>query len=85
MTVVHSREEYLRNLLGLMTEDDFMALLGVTDHTTQGWRVSGRGPKYVKLGKRVYYRVSDVTAWVDSHIHARTPSGRGQDDEDEAA
>ncbi len=29
------------------------------------WR--GAGPRYLKLGKRVFYRAGDLKAWIDSN------------------
>lgn len=39
--------------------------------TLQWWRTTGRGPKYVKIGRRVFYRQCDL----DNFIAAgeRTP------------
>lgn len=30
-------------------------------------RFAGTGPRYVKLGRRVYYRASDLEAWLAEH------------------
>lgn len=30
-------------------------------------RHEGTGPAYVKVGRRVRYRMSDVEAWLDAH------------------
>lgn len=42
----------------------------MVDKSPQGlatWRAEGRGPRFVKLGGRVYYRASDVAAWLDAN------------------
>jgi hypothetical protein len=36
------------------------------------WRWQGRGPRYLKIGGRVVYRVSDIEAFEMSSIHANT-------------
>ncbi len=39
---------------------------GLSKHTLRDWR-SKRcqfGPRYIKLGARVFYRVSDLDAWM---------------------
>ena len=36
-------------------------------------RCNGQGPKYRKLGSRVYYDWADVTAWVEAHTVTPTP------------
>lgn len=35
-------------------------------------RLSGRGPAYVKLGRRVAYRPEDLSAWISEHRHRST-------------
>jgi hypothetical protein len=30
------------------------------------WRMTGRGPRWIKLGKLVRYRMSDLNAYLDS-------------------
>lgn len=45
----------------LITEDQLSERSGVATRTLQDWRFTGeRGPKYVKLGGAVRYRLSDV-------------------------
>lgn len=35
--------------------------------TLQKWRRTGQGPATYKLGRRVYYRLDEVLAWIESH------------------
>ncbi|WP_156664391.1 AlpA family transcriptional regulator [Mycobacterium sp. 852002-51613_SCH5001154] len=37
-------------------------------------RFAGTGPCYVKLGRRVYYRASDLKAWLDANLIKPEPS-----------
>lgn len=63
-----------------MEADDLMsteevaasALLRVKPQTLRAWRVRGTGPKYVKIGRRVYYRLSDIRVWVDGRLLSAT-------------
>ena len=32
------------------------------------WRCKGRGPKYVKLGSRVFYRGGDLNEFIESRL-----------------
>lgn len=41
--------------------------VGVKKNTLELWRMQGRGPKFVKVGRRVMYRVSDVEAFLDAN------------------
>lgn len=34
--------------------------------TIYGWNRTGRGPKYLRLGRHVRYRLADVIAWEES-------------------
>ncbi len=47
------------------------AYLGDTSPATmQWWRTSGRGPKYLKIGRRVFYRKSDLEAFINAGEHS---------------
>jgi len=37
---------------------------GVSEQTLRHWRFQGIGPEAVRLGRRVYYRLSGVEAWI---------------------
>jgi len=39
---------------------EVQALYGWSSRVLQEWRVSGRGPRYVKEGRNVYYRHEDL-------------------------
>ena len=39
--------------------------LGQSGRTLERWRVEGRGPEYVKLGKKVFYTDSALEAFVE--------------------
>lgn len=41
--------------------------LCVQMNTLERWRVHGTGPKFVKVGRRVFYRVADVEAYLDAN------------------
>lgn len=51
-----------------MPPDEAGRYLGTANHpvplsTLQWWRSSGRGPKYLKIGKRVVYARADLDAY----------------------
>jgi hypothetical protein len=52
--------------------------LGVAEKTLAIWRCVGRGPKFVKVGGRVFYFQTDLESYVDksgrlsSTAHAKT-------------
>lgn len=45
---------------------------GTTDQSWAARRYKGTGPRYVKLGKSVFYREEDITRWVEENLHERT-------------
>ena len=47
-------------------------LLGVKPATLEVWRCRGIGPRFVKVGARVVYRLSDLTAYLDSRTRSST-------------
>ena len=48
----------------LLTENDVADLLNLSVRTLQQWRVSGVGPRFIKIGRAVRYRRPDIDAWV---------------------
>lgn len=51
----------------LLTEKDVAKQLQVTAWTLQNWRSRGQGPKYVKLGRIVRYRQTDIDNWIENN------------------
>lgn len=48
-------------------------VLVTTPATLEVWRSTGRHAlKYVKVGRRVRYRVADLRAWLDARTHLHT-------------
>lgn len=55
------------------TPEDMARLFPNT--TRQTWaqmRYRGNGPKYYKVGRKVFYRPQDVEAWKESQLRTRT-------------
>jgi predicted DNA-binding transcriptional regulator AlpA len=48
------------------------AVTGLAVSTLNKWRLEGRGPKFVKLGKRVLYRDEDIESFITAGIRAST-------------
>lgn len=53
------------------------------ERTLERWRLTGEGPPFLRLGRRVAYRIADVERWLDGRTYAsraaelaqRTPAG----------
>ena len=43
-------------------------LLRLNTQTLASWRCKGRGPVYLKSGRAVFYRRSDISAWLAQQI-----------------
>lgn len=43
--------------------------LGLPQKTLAQWRYLGRGPRWVKIGRHVRYRRSDVDGWLAANTH----------------
>jgi predicted DNA-binding transcriptional regulator AlpA len=56
----------------LLSNDEAATFLGLSPKTLPKWRVSGTGPKFVRLGRRVMYRPSDLEDWISGRIRTST-------------
>lgn len=52
-------------LVPLLTPQEVAAWLGVPVATLYQWRHARKGPRCLKVGRHLRYRVSDVDAWLD--------------------
>jgi hypothetical protein len=48
----------------LITEQALADYLGVAVQTPRKWRLTGEGPRYIKIGRAVRYHPDDVDAFV---------------------
>ena len=56
----------------LWTEDKAAAFLHLSQRTLQAWRVRGCGPKFIKVGRSVRYRLEDLQTFVNENVHQST-------------
>jgi len=56
----------------MLTTHEAARLLGLSPSTLNKWRVYGRGPRFVKLGRAVRYQRTDLDAYLASHTITRT-------------
>ena len=43
-------------------------ILRLREQTLAVWRLEKRGPRYLKIGRRVYYRRADISTWLASQF-----------------
>jgi predicted DNA-binding transcriptional regulator AlpA len=54
-----------------LTPQQFCAIYNIAPRTAERWRVTGDGPKWVRLGlRKVGYRLSDCEAWAAARTFA---------------
>ncbi|PQZ91680.1 excisionase [Arthrobacter sp. MYb227] len=46
--------------------------IGSTVGTLAYWRYVGQGPKFIKLGRLVRYRLADVDTWLNDQTRSQT-------------
>lgn len=56
----------------LDTETAAKKLEHLSPRTLEKWRLTGDGPTYYKLGRKVAYREQDLEAWVESRRRSST-------------
>lgn len=49
--------------------------VGVSVRTLQAWRVQGKGPVFLKLGRAVRYRICDLDDWLEANLRKSTSQG----------
>jgi Helix-turn-helix domain len=52
----------------LLPDEEAARILKVKKQTPASWRNRGQGSAYVKVGRRVFYRPSDLREWLESRV-----------------
>ena len=64
----------------LLKEEQAAAFLGVTRRALQGWRISGKGPKYIRISARcIRYTRGYLKEWSENRLRTSTSQMGGQD------
>ena len=53
----------------------------ISPRTLEQWRWQGRGPRYLKIGGRVVYRLSDIETFELASVHVNTVGPVDHNDE----
>lgn len=53
-------------LLELQTPAELAAQLRVTQETLANWRVKQAGPRFLRVGGQIRYRLRDVDTWLNA-------------------
>lgn len=55
-----------------MPQTQAAAFLGLSPRTLERFRVEGRGPAFLKLGRRVVYSLGDLVRWAEGQRRRST-------------
>jgi predicted DNA-binding transcriptional regulator AlpA len=50
----------------LLNQKEVKEITGLADSTLEQWRLKGKGPRFIKLGRLVRYRLSDLQSYITS-------------------
>jgi hypothetical protein len=56
----------------LLEIDDVARLLHVSRSVLAKWRMTGRGPRFIKAGRRVLYDGEELSRWLEAQERATT-------------
>jgi excisionase family DNA binding protein len=59
-------------MLRLLTQRETAAALRLSERTLERLRLTGGGPVYVKCGRSVRYRESDLEEWIAERVVSST-------------
>lgn len=65
--------------LDCMTDEEFQLLADATPGTTEAWRKRGKGPSYIRLGRRVLYPRKAVAQHLEALTRERNTAGHAKD------
>ena len=55
--------------VALLTEEQTAQLLSLSIRTLQAWRLREAGPRFVRAGRAIRYRRSDVDQWIAANTY----------------
>lgn len=63
-----------------LNEKELAARWGMTARTLQGWRATGKGPAFIRIGERsIFYRAEDVEAYEAASVVGKPVAPDGWD------
>ena len=57
-------------MMQLLNEEQTAKSLDVTKSALRRWRREKRGPRYIKVGRLIKYRESDLESWVEQNTQS---------------
>ena len=62
----------MRNPTDLLTTEEAARYPRLSPRTLERYRVTGEGPRFLKIGRRVLYRQSDLDEWLKNKSRRST-------------
>lgn len=62
----------------LLNNDEAADMMGISRRTLPVWRVQGKGPQFIKIGKLVRYERTELDAWIRANTHSNTSRNGAQ-------
>lgn len=56
----------------LLNQNQAAKLLGLSPRTLERFRTTGNGPRFARLGRRIFYREHDLNEWVERNLRTST-------------
>lgn len=72
MTYVASNSRDSADTRIVLTNKEAARKLGISHRTLEDWRLTNRGPRFVKLGRLVRYRLGDLLDFMDRNSFMNT-------------
>lgn len=66
----------------LIEPDELAARWKMKLVTLSHWRWTGRGPRFLKVGRNTFYRLKDIQAFEENKAQSSTTKTRGEEIED---
>lgn len=64
---------------GLLNTEQAAARLNISRQVMAVWRLTGRGPRFVKVGSRVLYDPQDISTFIEANKRTSTSASRTPD------
>lgn len=58
---------------GFLNTFEAAEMLGVRPATVRTWRSLGKGPRFYKFNRAVFYKAEDLEAWLSEHFKLVEP------------
>lgn len=56
----------------VLSNKEAARFLGISHRTLEDWRLTNRGPRFIKLGRLVRYRLSDLLDFMEQNCFINT-------------